>query len=47
MVNSFYLHLNLEKLPEALKRIEDFEPRKYISNTNNFINLIENYIDNN
>ena len=38
---------DLEKLPEALKRIEDFEPRKYISNTNNFINLIENYIDNN
>ena len=38
---------DLEKLPEAWKRIEDFEPRKYISNTNNFINLIENYIDNN
>lgn len=38
---------DLEKLPEALKNIEKFIPKKYISNTNNFINIIENYINNN
>ena len=38
---------NLEKLSEALNKIENFTPRKYVSNTNNFIKLIENYINNN
>ena len=38
---------NLEKLSEALNKIENFTPRKYVSNTNNFIKLIENYIDSN
>ena len=38
---------NLEKLSEALYKIENFTPRKYVSNTNNFIKLIENYINNN
>ena len=38
---------DLEKLPEALENIERFIPKKYVSNTNNFINIIENYINNN
>ena len=38
---------NLEKLSEALNKIENFTPRKYVSNTNNFIKLIEDYIDSN
>lgn len=35
---------NLEKL---LKDIKKFKPKKYKSNTQNMIKLIENYIDNN
>ncbi|MBQ2873327.1 MAG: exopolysaccharide biosynthesis protein [Bacilli bacterium] len=35
---------NLEKL---LKDIKKFKPKKYKSNTENMIKLIENYIDNN
>lgn len=34
-------------LQDALKKIPIFEPKKYKSNTNNFIDLVENYIDNN
>ena len=38
---------NFEKLDKALKDIEKFKPKKYKSNTENMIKLIENYIDNN
>lgn len=31
-------------LGEAIKKIRDFKPKKYISNTNNFIKIIDNYI---
>lgn len=38
---------DVEDLQTAIEKIEDFEPRKYESNTENFIKIIENYIDNN
>ena len=34
-------------LAKALETINDFTPKKYISNTKNIINIISNYIDNN
>ena len=34
-------------LGKILKKIKKFKPNKYISNTNNFIRVIENFIDNN
>lgn len=37
----------VEDLPSAIAKIDNFEPKKYVSNTKNFIQLIENYIDNN
>ena len=38
---------DFDKLDEVLKAINKFKPKQYKSNTNNMINLIENYIDNN
>ena len=38
---------DFDKLDEVLKAINKFKPKQYQSNTNNMINLIENYIDNN
>lgn len=37
--------LDPENLEEALKKAKTFKPNKYKSNTNNMINLLENYID--
>ena len=37
---------NQRELENALKEIKKFEPKKYKSNNNKMINLIENYIDN-
>lgn len=34
-------------LPEAINKINSFIPKKYVSNTNNIINTISKYIDNN
>ena len=34
-------------LENAIKKLKDFKPKKYTSNNENFIKLIENYIDNN
>ena len=34
-------------LKDALNKINSFDPKKYISNTQNIINIISNYIDNN
>ena len=31
-------------LEEAIKKIKDFKPKKYLSNTDNFIKIIEDYI---
>ena len=38
---------DVSKLFNALKKIEKFNPKKYESNNENMISLIENYIDNN
>lgn len=37
----------MEELKNALKEIEKFEPKKYESNTNKIIEIIEKYIDEN
>ncbi len=48
-VNSGYiLELkDFDKLDEVLKKVKDFKPKKYKSNTTEMIKLITNYIDNN
>lgn len=38
---------DFDKLDEVLKQVKKFKPKKYISNTQNFIKQIEDYIDNN
>lgn len=38
---------DFDKLDEVLKQVKRFKPKKYISNTQNFIKQIEDYIDNN
>lgn len=37
---------NTKELTKALKEIENFEPKKYRSNNNKLIGIIEDYIDN-
>ena len=36
-----------DKLSDVLKKAKKFKPNKYISNTNNFIKIIKDFIDNN
>lgn len=36
----------MEDLEDAIKRAKTFKPKKFVSNTNKFIKLIEDYIDN-
>lgn len=36
---------NFDKLGEVLKQVKEFKPNKYKSNTDNFVKLIENFID--
>ena len=36
----------MDDLEEAIKKSKTFKPQKFVSNTNNFIKLIEDYIDN-
>ena len=38
---------DFNKLDEVLKEVKKFKPKKYQSNTDNIIKLIEDYIDNN
>ena len=38
---------DVSQLGEALKRVEKFEPKKYIQNTGNIIKIVEDFIDNN
>lgn len=38
---------SVEDLEEAIKRIDNFIPQKYISKDKNIINIIQNYIENN
>ena len=37
----------VEELGEALERIKDFKPKKYIQNTGNILKIVEDFIDNN
>lgn len=37
---------DFDKLDKVLKKIEKFKPKKYKSNNENFVKLIEDYIDN-
>ena len=36
-----------DELKEILKKVKKFKPKKYVSNTNNFVSLIEDFIDKN
>ena len=36
---------NVKDLVDVIKKAKTFKQKKYVSNTNNMINLIENYID--
>ena len=36
----------VEELTDALKRVKDFEPQKYIPNTGNILKIVEDYINN-
>ena len=36
-----------DDLSKILKKAEKFKPNKYVSNTNNFVNMIKDFIDNN
>lgn len=38
---------SVEKLGEALNKVKDFEPKRYIKNTGNILKIVENFIDNN
>ncbi len=47
--NSGYIlkYCEEDNLKDVLKQVKKFKPKKYISNTNNFIKIIENFISNN
>ena len=36
-----------DKLSDILEKAKKFKPKKYVSNTENFINIIKDFIDNN
>ena len=36
-----------DNLSDVLKKLNSFKPKKYISNTKNIVNMIEDFIDNN
>lgn len=38
---------DFDKLDKVLKKAKNFKPKRYVSNTDNFIKKIEDYIDNN
>jgi len=38
---------NVEELGDALKKIKNFEPKPYVKNTGNILEIVENFIDNN
>lgn len=38
---------DVSQLEEALQKIKEFKPKKYIQNTGNIINIVQNFIDNN
>ena len=38
--------MDMDELESAIKGAKNFKPKKFVSNTNNFIKIIEDYIDN-
>ena len=38
---------NLKKIADDIKKVKTFKPKKYVSNNDKMINLIEGFIDNN
>ena len=38
---------DVSELGNALKKVKNFKPQKYVKNTGNIISIIENFIDNN
>ena len=38
---------DVSQLEEALQRVKEFRPKKYIQNTGNIISIVQNFIDNN
>ena len=38
---------DVSELDESLKNINSFTPKKFVSNTQNILNIVSNYIDNN
>lgn len=39
--------MEVSDLEKAIKEIDEFEPKKFISNNKNILNMIEDFIDNN
>ena len=37
----------VQQLGEAIKKVKEFKPKKYVKNTGNIIKIIEDFIDNN
>ena len=37
----------VEELGEALKKVQNFQPKPYIKNTGHILNIVENFIDSN
>ena len=38
---------DVKEIDEALKKVKEFKPKKYVQNTGNIIKIIEDFIDNN
>lgn len=38
---------DVKEIGEALEKIKDFKPKKYVTNTGKIIQIVENFIDNN
>ena len=38
---------SVEELGETLKKVKDFEPKQYVKNTGNILQIVENFIENN
>lgn len=38
---------SVQDLESALKRVQEFEPKQYVKNTGNILEIVENFIENN
>lgn len=46
--SEYIIGLNgVEELEDALEKVKDFKPKKYIKNTGNILEIIEDFIENN